>query len=161
MAGTKWEGCRKAHGSVKYIIANGDEGDPGAYMDRSLMEGNPHSVVEGMIIGAFAIGSNEGYVYVRNEYPLACENIRKAIGEPVTDPVPAVLIHRVLREATIHNLAVPVLCGSALDGIGVQPVLDAVALYLPSPADVPDIEGVDPKKPEVKIVRKPDPDAPF
>ena len=62
--------------------------------------------------------------------------------------MPAELIRRVLREATIHNLAVPVLCGSALDGIGVQPVLDAVALYLPSPADVPPVEGVDPKKPE-------------
>ena len=77
------------------------------------------------------------------------------------EPVPAALIHKVLREATVHNLAVPVLCGSALDGIGVQPVLDAAALYLPSPADVPAVEGVDPKKPEVKLVRKPDAAEPF
>jgi NADH:ubiquinone oxidoreductase subunit F (NADH-binding)/Pyruvate/2-oxoacid:ferredoxin oxidoreductase delta subunit len=79
MAGTKWEGCRKAHGSIKYIIANGDEGDPGAYMDRSLMEGNPHSVVEGMIIGAYAIGASHGYIYVRNEYPLAVVHLTMAI----------------------------------------------------------------------------------
>jgi len=76
-------------------------------------------------------------------------------------PVPAELIRRVLREATVHNMVVPLLCGSALDGIGVQPVLDAVAAYLPSPADVPAIEGHDPKKPEVKLVRHPDPDEPF
>ena len=79
LAGTKWEGCRKAHGSPKYIIANGDEGDPGAYMDRSLMEGNPHSVVEGMIIGAYAIGASHGYIYVRNEYPLAVVHLTMAI----------------------------------------------------------------------------------
>ncbi len=77
------------------------------------------------------------------------------------EPVPAEMIHRVLREATIHNLVVPVLCGSALDGIGVQPVLDAVALYLPSPADVPPVEGTDPKKPDTKLLRKPDADEPF
>ncbi len=78
-AGLKWESCRKAHGSIKYVICNADEGDPGAYMDRSLLEGNPHSVLEGMIIGAYAIGAHEGYVYVRNEYPLAVVNIGTAI----------------------------------------------------------------------------------
>jgi len=78
-AGLKWEQCRNAPGKTRYIVCNADEGDPGAYMDRSLLEGNPHSVLEGMIIGAFAIGSNEGYVYVRNEYPLAVENIGIAI----------------------------------------------------------------------------------
>jgi NADH-quinone oxidoreductase subunit F len=72
-AGIKWESCRKQAGE-RYVICNADEGDPGAYMDRSLLEGNPHSVLEGMIIGAFAIGSNEGYVYVRHEYPLAVKN---------------------------------------------------------------------------------------
>jgi elongation factor G len=77
------------------------------------------------------------------------------------EPVPAELVHRVLREATIHNMVVPVLCGSALDGIGVQPVLDAVAAYLPSPADVPPVEGVDPKKPQTRLLRKPDADEPF
>jgi NADH-quinone oxidoreductase subunit F len=77
--GRKWDSCRKAHGDIKYAICNCDEGDPGAYMDRSLMEGNPHSVLEGMIIGAYAIGAHEGYVYVRNEYPLAVENVGIAI----------------------------------------------------------------------------------
>jgi NADH-quinone oxidoreductase subunit F len=78
-AAVKWEGVRRAHGEPKYVIANGDEGDPGAYMDRSLMEGNPHSVIEGMIIGAYAVGSNEGYIYVRNEYPLAVTHLTLAI----------------------------------------------------------------------------------
>ncbi len=78
-AGLKWEQCRNAPGTIKYVICNADEGDPGAYMDRSLLEGNPHSVLEGMIIGAYAIGSNEGYVFVRHEYPLALKNIGIAI----------------------------------------------------------------------------------
>ena len=72
--GVKWQSCRDAHGEPRYVICNADEGDPGAYMDRSLLEGNPHSVLEGMLIGAFAIGSNEGYIYVRKEYPLAVAN---------------------------------------------------------------------------------------
>lgn len=77
--GRKWESTRDAPGDIKYVICNADEGDPGAYMDRSLLEGNPHSIIEGMIIGAYTIGSNEGYVYVRNEYPLALKNITIAI----------------------------------------------------------------------------------
>jgi len=77
--GVKWEGVRRAHGEPKYVIANGDEGDPGAYMDRSLMEGNPHSVIEGMIIGAYAVGAQDGYIYVRNEYPLAVMHLTMAI----------------------------------------------------------------------------------
>lgn len=77
--GRKWEYARKAEDEPKYVICNADEGDPGAYMDRSLLEGNPHSVVEGMIIGAYAIGSNSGYVYVRNEYPLAVKHLENAI----------------------------------------------------------------------------------
>jgi NADH-quinone oxidoreductase subunit F len=77
--GAKWETCRNAPGDARYVICNADEGDPGAYMDRSLLEGNPHSVLEGMIIGAYAIGANEGYIYVRNEYPLAVENAKRAI----------------------------------------------------------------------------------
>jgi len=77
--GFKWDFCRKAKGDVKYVICNADEGDPGAYMDRSLLEGNPHSVIEGMIIGAYAIGAKEGWVYVRNEYPLAIENLTIAL----------------------------------------------------------------------------------
>ena len=77
--GTKWETTRNAPGEPKYVIVNCDEGDPGAFMDRSLMEGNPHSVLEGLIIGAYAIGANEGFVYVREEYPIAVENTLKAI----------------------------------------------------------------------------------
>jgi len=78
-AGSKWEGSRNAPGEIKYVIVNADEGDPGAYMDRSLLEGNPHSVLEGLTIGAYAIGSHEGYIYVRQEYPLAVENVTLAI----------------------------------------------------------------------------------
>ncbi len=77
--GAKWESTREAHGDIKYVICNCDEGDPGAYMDRSLMEGNPHSVLEGMIIGAYAIGANLGYVYIRHEYPMAVDNVTIAI----------------------------------------------------------------------------------
>jgi len=79
LTGLKWELARKAKGDPKYIICNADEGDPGAYMDRSLMEGNPHRVLEGMLIGAYAIGTKEGYVYIRDEYPLAVEHISLAI----------------------------------------------------------------------------------
>jgi NADH-quinone oxidoreductase subunit F len=80
-AGRKWEGSRNAPDEIKYVIVNADEGDPGAYMDRSLLEGNPHAVLEGLIIGAYAIGSHEGYVYVRQEYPLAVENVNIAIDQ--------------------------------------------------------------------------------
>ncbi len=76
--GKKWETCRRQEGE-RFVICNADEGDPGAYMDRSLLEGNPHSVLEGMLIGALAIGSHEGYVYVRHEYPLAVKNITVAL----------------------------------------------------------------------------------
>ena len=80
-AGWKWDSVRKAEGEPKYVVCNADEGDPGAYMDRSLLEGNPHLVIEGMLIGAFAIGSHEGYVYVRNEYPLAVQNLIVALDQ--------------------------------------------------------------------------------
>jgi NADH:ubiquinone oxidoreductase subunit F (NADH-binding)/(2Fe-2S) ferredoxin/Pyruvate/2-oxoacid:ferredoxin oxidoreductase delta subunit len=78
-AGIKWEGSRNAPEPVKYVIVNADEGDPGAFMDRALLEGNPHSILEGLAIGAYAIGAQEGYIYVRQEYPLAVENIGIAI----------------------------------------------------------------------------------
>jgi len=77
--GKKWEVTRQQPGPVKYIICNADEGDPGAYMDRSILESNPHSVIEGMILGAYAIGANEGWIYVRNEYPLAVKHIMLAL----------------------------------------------------------------------------------
>jgi NADH-quinone oxidoreductase subunit F len=79
LTGLKWEICRNVNSDVKYIICNADEGDPGAYMDRSLLEGNPHSVIEGMVIGAYAIGASGGYIYVRMEYPLAVKNITLAL----------------------------------------------------------------------------------
>ena len=78
-AGVKWEATRSTPADTKYVIVNADEGDPGAYMDRSLLEGNPHSVLEGLLIGAYAIGAHEGYVYVRQEYPLAVENLTVAL----------------------------------------------------------------------------------
>jgi NADH-quinone oxidoreductase subunit F len=79
--GRKWESARKAESEdgIKYVICNADEGDPGAYMDRSLLESNPHSVLEGMIIGAHAIGSNHGYIYIRDEYELAVRTLRRAL----------------------------------------------------------------------------------
>jgi NADH:ubiquinone oxidoreductase subunit F (NADH-binding)/Pyruvate/2-oxoacid:ferredoxin oxidoreductase delta subunit len=79
--GKKWRSCRAAEGATHYIVCNGDEGDPGAFMDRSLMEGDPHSILEGMIIGAYAIGASEGFIYVRMEYPLAIQRLTHAIKE--------------------------------------------------------------------------------
>ena len=78
--GIKWESCAK-HDGERYVICNADEGDPGAYMDRCILEGDPHSVLEGMLIAAWAIGSNEGFIYVRNEYPLAVRRLVTAIKE--------------------------------------------------------------------------------
>jgi len=75
----KWESTRNAHGEPKFVIVNCDEGDPGAFMNRAVMEGNPHSILEGLIIGAYAVGSNQGFIYVRQEYPLAVENMQTAI----------------------------------------------------------------------------------
>jgi len=77
--GRKWEQCRAAKGTPKFVICNADEGDPGAYMDRSVLEGNPHAILEGMLIGSFAIGATQGYIYVRKEYPLAVVHARKAV----------------------------------------------------------------------------------
>ncbi|MGC2063716.1 MAG: NADH-quinone oxidoreductase subunit NuoF [Thermodesulfovibrionales bacterium] len=79
--GTKWEIASKQESVRKYLICNADEGDPGAFMDRSVIEGNPHAVIEGMIIGAYAIGSDKGYVYIRAEYPLAVERLKKALAD--------------------------------------------------------------------------------
>ena len=77
--GWKWRFTRQATGDKKYLICNADEGDPGAFMDRSVLEGNPHLVLEGMLIGAYAVGASEGYIYVRNEYPMAVQHIQLAI----------------------------------------------------------------------------------
>ena len=80
-AGRKWDGARRQSSPKKYIVCNGDEGDPGAFMDRSIMEGNPHSVLEGMMIAGLAVGSDEGYIYVRAEYPLAVQRLKMAIAK--------------------------------------------------------------------------------
>jgi NADH-quinone oxidoreductase subunit F len=79
--GTKWRSCRSVDSDVRYVMCNGDEGDPGAFMDRSIMEGDPHSVIEGMIIGGFAVGAKQGYIYVRDEYPLAVKNLQAALAD--------------------------------------------------------------------------------
>jgi len=79
--GVKWESCRHAPGDLKYVIVNADEGDPGAYANEGLLSGNPHSVLEGLIIGAYAVGAKQGYVYVRNEYPLALNNMATALNQ--------------------------------------------------------------------------------
>ncbi|HQF91945.1 MAG TPA: NADH-quinone oxidoreductase subunit NuoF [Synergistaceae bacterium] len=77
--GLKWEFCRKSPGDKKYVICNADEGDPGAFMDRSLLEGDPHAIIEGMMIGAYVMGSDEGYIYCRAEYPLAIKHLQVAM----------------------------------------------------------------------------------
>jgi NADH-quinone oxidoreductase subunit F len=79
--GQKWEFCRQAPGDVKYVICNADEGDPGAFMDRGILEGDPHSVIEGMAIGGYAMGAREGYIYCRAEYPLAISRLKTAISQ--------------------------------------------------------------------------------
>jgi NADH-quinone oxidoreductase subunit F len=78
-AGEKWEVCRQSGGEPKYLICNGDEGDPGAFMDRAILESDPHSVIEGMVIAGYAVGARQGYIYVRAEYPLAVQKVRNAI----------------------------------------------------------------------------------
>ena len=79
--GIKWQFCRDAPGTQKYIICNADEGDPGAFMNRAVLEGDPHTVLEGMVIGAYAIGATEGYIYVRAEYPLAIQRLKVALAQ--------------------------------------------------------------------------------
>lgn len=81
LAGLKWELCRKSPGKIKYVVCNGDEGDPGAFMDRSVLEADPHAVIEGMTIGARAVGAHKGFIYVRNEYPLAVKRVRIALAQ--------------------------------------------------------------------------------
>ena len=79
--GMKWEFARKNPGEIKYVICNADEGDPGAFMDRGILEGDPHAVLEGMAIGAYAVGAREGYIYCRAEYPLAIQRLKIAIAQ--------------------------------------------------------------------------------
>ena len=77
--GLKWKYARNNKSDIKYIICNADEGDPGAFMDRAILEGDPHAVIEAMVIGGYAIGASQGYIYLRAEYPLAVERINYAI----------------------------------------------------------------------------------
>lgn len=77
--GIKWETCKKMPSDIRYVICNADEGDPGAFMDRSIIESDPHAVLEGMCIGAFAMGTSQGYIYIRNEYPIALQRLQTAI----------------------------------------------------------------------------------
>ena len=79
--GRKWLSTARAEGDVKYVLCNADEGDPGSYQDRSILEGNPHSVIEGLLIGAYAVGARQGFIYVRNEYPLAVDHARLALDQ--------------------------------------------------------------------------------
>ena len=79
--GLKWSTVAKAGGSAKYVVCNGDEGDPGAFMDRSVMEGDPHRIIEGMAIAAYAVGASKGYIYVRAEYPVAVSRLTTALRE--------------------------------------------------------------------------------
>ena len=79
--GLKWELTRKEPGDEKYVLCNADEGDPGAYMDRSVLEGDPHTIIEGMAIGAYAVGCKEGFIYIRAEYPLAIQRLEKALAD--------------------------------------------------------------------------------
>ena len=78
-AGYKWKQVARQEEKIRYVVCNGDEGDPGAFMDRSIMEGDPHKMIEGMMIAAYAVGAQEGYIYVRAEYPLAISRLKKAI----------------------------------------------------------------------------------
>ena len=77
--GRKWKTCASAPADARYVLCNADEGDPGAFMDRSICEGDPHAVIEGMVIGAWAVGAHEGYIYVREEYPLAVKHLQRAL----------------------------------------------------------------------------------
>jgi len=79
--GLKWELARKQKSDVKYIVCNADEGDPGAFMDRAILEGDPHSVLEGMTIAGYAVGASKGFIYIRAEYPLAIERLKIAIDQ--------------------------------------------------------------------------------
>ena len=79
--GKKWSFTKMAEGDQKYVVCNADEGDPGAFMDRSILEGTPHSVIEAMMIAGYTIGANKGYIYVRAEYPIAVKRFQKAIDQ--------------------------------------------------------------------------------
>ncbi len=150
--GRKWELCRNAPGDEKYIICNCDEGDPGAFMDRSIMESDPHAVLEGMLIGARAIGAGHGFVYIRNEYPLALERLLKAmkqageyglLGEDI-------LGTGFSFDITINRGAGAFICGEETSLIGslesrlpeprVRPPFPAISGYMGKPTNINNVE---------------------
>ena len=150
--GRKWEFCRNAPGDEKYIICNCDEGDPGAFMDRSIMESDPHAVLEGMLIGARAIGAGHGFVYIRNEYPLALERLLKAmkqageyglLGEDI-------LGTGFSFDITVNRGAGAFICGEETSLIGslesrlpepsIRPPFPAISGYMGKPTNINNVE---------------------
>ncbi len=150
--GRKWEFCRNAPGDAKYIICNCDEGDPGAFMDRSIMESDPHAVLEGMLIGARAIGAGHGFVYIRNEYPLALERLLKAMKQAgeyglLGDDI---LGTEFSFDITINRGAGAFVCGEETSLIGslesklpeprVRPPYPAISGYMGKPTNINNVE---------------------
>ena len=150
--GRKWEFCRNAPGNAKYIICNCDEGDPGAFMDRSIMESDPHAVLEGMLIGARAIGAGHGFVYIRNEYPLALERLLKAMKQAgeyglLGDDI---LGTEFSFDITINRGAGAFVCGEETSLIGslesklpeprVRPPYPAISGYMGKPTNINNVE---------------------
>jgi NADH-quinone oxidoreductase subunit F len=134
-AGRKWASCRLAPGTAKYVLANGDEGDPGAFMNRSLMEGDPFSIIEGMTLGAYAVGASRGFIYVRHEYPISVERLDGAIKEAEKM---GLLGHNILGSGFSFNL-------STVEGGGAFVCGESTALM----ASIEGREG----QPRVKYVR--------
>lgn len=150
--GRKWELCRNAPGDEKYIICNCDEGDPGAFMDRSIMESDPHAVLEGMLIGARAIGAGHGFVYIRNEYPLALERLQKAMKQAGEYGLMGedILGTGFSFDLTINRGAGAFICGeetsligsleSRLPEPGVRPPYPAISGYMGKPTNINNVE---------------------
>ena len=150
--GTKWEFCRNSKGDEKYIICNADEGDPGAFMDRSIVESDPHTLLEGMLIGAYAIGATEGFVYIRGEYPLALKRILKAIDDAKEYGLigESILGTEFSFDLSVNRGAGAFICGeetsliNSLEGIvpepRVRPPYPAVSGYLGHPTNINNVE---------------------
>jgi NADH:ubiquinone oxidoreductase subunit F (NADH-binding)/(2Fe-2S) ferredoxin/Pyruvate/2-oxoacid:ferredoxin oxidoreductase delta subunit len=150
--GAKWQTCRAAPGEEKYVICNGDEGDPGAFMDRSIVESDPHAVIEGMLIGARAIGAQQGFIYIRNEYPLAVSRMTRALEQAEAygllgdDIFSSGFSFRI----TVNRGAGAFVCGeetsliNSLEGVmpepRVRPPYPAVSGYLGRPTNINNVE---------------------
>ena len=114
--GRKWESSAVVHEHEKYVICNADEGDPGAFMDRSILEGDPHSVIEAMIINGYAVGANQGYIYVRSEYPVAVKRLGVAIKQAEEY---GFLGNNILGKGFNFNLEVRLVAGAFVCGEGI------------------------------------------